>query len=99
MDKDVNITIDGIEAAEWRAQKEGRAYLIICVEPDEDEQGCSCSGRIAAKFKDAAIIMDSLLKDATMQDSELIDQLTECVDISAREIDEDEADMNYIYEE
>ena len=34
-----------------------------------------------------------------MQDSELIDQLTECVDISAREIDEDEADMNYIYEE
>lgn len=34
-----------------------------------------------------------------MQDSELIDQLTECVDISAQEIDEDEADMNYIYEE
>lgn len=34
-----------------------------------------------------------------MQDSELIDQLTECVDISALEIDEDEADMNYIYEE
>ena len=34
-----------------------------------------------------------------MSDSELIDQLTECVDISAREIDEDEADMNYIYEE
>jgi hypothetical protein len=34
-----------------------------------------------------------------MQDSELIDQLTECVDISAREIDKDEADMNYIYEE
>lgn len=34
-----------------------------------------------------------------MSDSELIDQLTECVDISAQEIDEDEADMNYIYEE
>ena len=34
-----------------------------------------------------------------MQDSELIDQLIECVDISAQEIDEDEADMNYIYEE
>ena len=34
-----------------------------------------------------------------MQDSELIDQLTECVDISAQEIEEDEADMNYIYEE
>ena len=34
-----------------------------------------------------------------MQDSELIDQLTECVDISAQEIDEDEADMNYIFEE
>lgn len=34
-----------------------------------------------------------------MSDSELIDQLTECVDISAQEIEEDEADMNYIYEE
>lgn len=68
MDKDVNITIDGIEAAEWRAQKKGHAYCIICVEPDEDEQGCSCSGRIAAKFNEAAIIMDSLLKDATMQE-------------------------------
>lgn len=34
-----------------------------------------------------------------MQDSELIDQLTECVDISAQEINEDEADMNYIYVE
>lgn len=34
-----------------------------------------------------------------MQDSELIDQLTECVDISAQEIDADEADMNYIFEE
>ena len=34
-----------------------------------------------------------------MQDSELIDYLTECADISAQEIEEDEADMNYIYEE
>lgn len=34
-----------------------------------------------------------------MQDSELIDHLTECADISAQEIEEDEADMNYIYEE
>ena len=34
-----------------------------------------------------------------MSDSELIDQLTECEDISAQEIEEDEADMNYIYEE
>lgn len=34
-----------------------------------------------------------------MQDSELIDQLTECVDISAQEIEEDAADMNYIFEE
>ena len=34
-----------------------------------------------------------------MSDSDLIEQLTEGAEISAREIDEDEADMNYIYEE
>lgn len=59
------------------------ASVTISVEADD---------KSAAEAKiSSAIIM--------MQDSELIDQLTECVDISAREIDEDEADMNYIYEE
>lgn len=90
MDKDVNITIDGIEATEWRAQKKGRAYLIICVEPDEDEQGCSCSGRIAAKFKDAAIMMDSLLKDATMQELAKITLLKKSLNIEVNLLEKEE---------
>ena len=34
-----------------------------------------------------------------MSDSDLIEQLTEGAEISAREIDEDIADINYIFEE
>jgi len=34
-----------------------------------------------------------------MSDSDLIEQLTEGAEISAQEIDEDAADMNYIYKE
>lgn len=90
MDKDVNITIDGIEAAEWRAQKKGRAYLIICVEPDEDEKGCTCSGCIAAKFKDAAIMMNSLLKDATMQELAKITLLKKSLNIGVNLLEKEE---------
>ena len=54
------------------------------------EAACA-DDKSAAETKISSAIM--------MQDSELIDQLTECADISVREIEEDEADMNYIYEE
>lgn len=54
---------------------------------------------ISVKADDKSAAENKISSAIMMQDSELIDQLTECVDISAREIDEDEADMNYIYEE
>lgn len=54
---------------------------------------------ISVEADDKSAAEDKISSAIMMQDSELIDQLTECVDISAREIDEDEADMNYIYEE
>ena len=59
----------------------------------------TATATISVEADDKSAAETKISSAIMMQDSELIDQLTECVDISAQEIDEDEADMNYIYEE
>lgn len=59
----------------------------------------TATATISVEADDKSAAETKISNAIMMQDSELIDQLTECVDISAQEIDEDEADMNYIYEE
>ena len=59
----------------------------------------TATATISVEADDKSAAESKISSAIMMQDSELIDQLTECVDISAQEIEEDEADMNYIYEE
>ena len=59
----------------------------------------TATATISVEADDKSAAETKISNAIMMQDSELIDQLTECVDISAQEIEEDEADMNYIYEE
>lgn len=59
----------------------------------------TATATISVEADDKSAAEDKISSAIMMSDSELIDQLTECVDISAQEIEEDEADMNYIYEE
>ena len=59
----------------------------------------TATATISVEADDKSAAETKISSAIMMQDSELIDQLTECVDISAQEIEEDEADMNYIYEE
>lgn len=59
----------------------------------------TATATISVEADDKSAAEAKIFSAIMMSDSELIDQLTECVDISAQEIDEDEADMNYIYEE
>ena len=59
----------------------------------------TATATISVEADDKSAAETKISNAIMMQDSELIDQLTECVDISAQEIEEDAADMNYIFEE
>ena len=75
MKEKFDITIDGIKANEWKAQKEGRAFIISVVEPDENKKGCNWYGLIAGKFRDVSIMMHSLLESKEMQDAAMYSML------------------------
>ena len=54
---------------------------------------------ISVEADDKSAAEAKIFSAIALSDSDLIEQLTEGAEISAREIDENEADMNYIYEE
>ena len=67
MKEKFDITIDGIKAKDWKAQKQGRAFVIAVVDPDEDKEGCNTSGWVEGQTRDISIIMHSLFKDCNMR--------------------------------
>lgn len=59
----------------------------------------TASVTISVEADDKSAAEAKIFNAIAMSDSDLIEQLTEGAEISAREIDEDIADLNYIFEE
>lgn len=88
MKEKFDITIDGIKAKDWKAQKQGRAFVIAVVDPDEDKEGCNTCGLIEGKIRDISIIMHSLLKNSDMRNIVVLSLSDELFNFVAKEKEE-----------
>lgn len=66
MDKDVNITIDGVNGMQWQEAKSGRACIMIAIDPD-DKGGATMFGFTAGKSKDVVFILKKLIQQPGMR--------------------------------
>lgn len=88
MKEKFDITIDGIKAKDWKAQKQGRAFVIAVVDPDEDKKGCNTCGWIEGKARDISIIMHSLLENCNMRNIAMLSLSDELFNFVAKKKEE-----------